>query len=580
MHISRHLRPRTSAAVLTAMLAMTSAAAVAAPVPARPADDFVDTIGVNIHLHFTGGVYDLDFATVIKPRLAALGIRHVRDGVYTYPEANADTFFYKRVRELGALGIRFDLITGMDTNFGDTTDFSKLTQVYTWCDGAVASFEGVNEPNLQNVPDWIEQTKFVQQSLYEVVKAAPELGEVKVFGPSPVLGGGLKLGDVSAWLDHGNAHPYPGGECPTCGDVYGQGFEFYMPEFTAPSGDAVLAMTETGYHNAINAKNNHRPASELAAGKYMPRLFLEYFNRGFVRTFSYEFIDQHDDPARTDPEKNFGLLRSDGSEKPAYVAMQSLIGLLADPGAGFAPDSLDYGLEGEVDRVHTTLLQKRDGRFFMALWLERSSYDTGARPNLPDDFAARGDLEVPPQAVTLTLTRPFAAAKLHQFSDDGTIASEMIDPLAALAITVRDRLLVVELIPDAAPDTGDTGDVTGNTGDTGDTGDTGGTADTSHTSDTGDTADTGATSATSTTSVTGDSDTPTGDGPGADATTSPGDTAATGSESSSGAGQGDDTGGCACRPQPTHTTGITTGSIGLPWLAWLYTRARRRRRVP
>lgn len=156
-----------SAAVAVCLAAGT---ATAAPMPAREADALVDTIGVNIHLHYTGGVYDTGFDAIIAPKLAALKIRHVRDGAYTYPEASADSFYYVRARALAALGIRFDLLTSMDTKNGDTTDFDRLADVFAWCDGAVASFEGVNEPNIQGVADWIAQTKAVQESLYTTVK--------------------------------------------------------------------------------------------------------------------------------------------------------------------------------------------------------------------------------------------------------------------------------------------------------------------------------------------------------------------------------------------------------------------------
>jgi hypothetical protein len=446
--------------------------ALAATEPARSADAFVDTIGVNIHLHFTDKVYGQAYAEIIKPKLVELGVRHVRDGAYTYPGANADTFYYERVRELAAAGIRFNLITAMKTSFGEPTDYTKVADVYAWCGGAVASFEGINEPNLQGVPDWVDVTKAGQQALWQTVTQSPELASVKVVGPSPVLGGAFALGDVSGSLHYGNAHPYPGGECPTCGDVYGQTIEAFWKEYTTPSGDKPMVMTETGYHNAIHTTNNHRPASELAAGKYMPRLFLEYFNRNIIRTFSYEFIDGDPEPDMMNPEAHFGLLRNDGSEKPAYKAMQGLIALLADPGAEFQPASLDFTLDGDLDRVHHTLLQKRDGRFFLALWLERSSYDTGARPNAPDDLAARGDLDVPPQKVTLALAETFESAVLHRFEDDGSPSSAPLSLEPSIGLDILDRVQIVELVPMSASGAGGSSSSGGNGGNGGNATDT------------------------------------------------------------------------------------------------------------
>jgi hypothetical protein len=256
------------------------------------------------------------------------------------------------------------------------------------------------------------------------------------------------VGDLSAHLDHGNWHPYPGGECPTCGDVYGQNIDTYLPRYRAPSGAKPMVMTETGYHNAVNmpfAEGLHRPASELAAAKYLPRLLLEYFNRGFVRTYIYELIDAAPDPARQNPEANFGLLRNDGSEKPAYRAVSSLLRLLRDPGPAFSPGALDYQLGGDLSAVRRSLLQKRDGRFFLALWLERSSYDTGARPHAPDDVAARRDVAVPEQQVTLDLADAPVAATIRRLEEDGSLSSRPASAGRSITLSVADRVTIVEL---------------------------------------------------------------------------------------------------------------------------------------
>ena len=52
---------------------------------AQSADAFVDTIGIITHLHDTDTAYE-NFDDVIKPRLAELGIRHIRDGMVNDPE--------------------------------------------------------------------------------------------------------------------------------------------------------------------------------------------------------------------------------------------------------------------------------------------------------------------------------------------------------------------------------------------------------------------------------------------------------------------------------------------------------------
>jgi hypothetical protein len=425
--------------------------ATAAERPAKAADRFTDSVGVNVHLHFQGSAYDRAFQSVIKPKLEKAGIRHLRDGAYTYREA-ASSLYYRRCRELAAAGIRFNLLTSFKTHWSEPTDYSKLAEVYRWCGRAVESFEGVNEPDLQPIPagfpDWKTQTVQSQKALYKAVKGSPAIRHVDVLGPT-VVWAPTALGDLSAYMDYGNWHPYPGGQCPTCGDAYGQNVDTFLPKYRTISGDRPMIASETGYHNAINqGAGGHRPASEEAAGKYVPRLLLELFNRGFARTYLYELIDSASDASRTKPDANLSPLRHDGSEKPAFRALTNLLRITDDPGPRFEPRSLDYTLGGSKAGLHQTLLQKRDGTFLLALWLERSSYDTGARPNQPDNVDARGDVAVQDQAITVTLDRPFRSAAFHRFRNDGTTARVPVParlPTRMLKLAVSERLTVIEL---------------------------------------------------------------------------------------------------------------------------------------
>jgi hypothetical protein len=81
--------------------------------------------------------------------------------------------------------------------------------------------------------------------------------------------------------------------------------------------------TETGYHNAIS---NELGISDGAAGKYIPRLLLGNFKRNIVRTYLYELVNQSSDP--NDDQSNFGLLRFDGSPKPAFTTIKNMNSLL------------------------------------------------------------------------------------------------------------------------------------------------------------------------------------------------------------------------------------------------------------
>ena len=392
-------------------------------VKAKRADDFVDSIGVNTHLEFTNTVYG-KFSSLIEPKLTKLGVRHVRDGAYTAKGYSRNHPYYEKCRALADEGVRFNLLVNVKTSYTKGTDFSKLGDIYEWCDGAVTSFEGLNEPDLRGLKDWVKKTKDVQKKLYEAVNRDSDLNGVKVLGPS-VVWKTRDVGDLSSYLDYGSWHPYNGGNCPSCTDPYGNGLDSYLPKYREPSGGKPMVATETGYHNAVNmGATDHRPVSEEAAAAYVPRLFLEHFNRGIVRSYLYEFIDLYRDGGRDERDKNFGLLRNDGSEKPAYKALENLIDVLEDPGADFEPDALRYALKGATERVHSALLQKEDGTFYLALWQARSSYDTGARANAADKVSARGDRSVSEQALTLTLGTSIDEAALYVLGDDGDIVKE------------------------------------------------------------------------------------------------------------------------------------------------------------
>ena len=72
----------------------------AAPVPAKSADSFVDSIGVNVHL-----TYDAYKDNgLIKSKLQELGIRHIRDGAYQ------ESKFFEQLKDLSKTGIKATLI--------------------------------------------------------------------------------------------------------------------------------------------------------------------------------------------------------------------------------------------------------------------------------------------------------------------------------------------------------------------------------------------------------------------------------------------------------------------------------------
>ena len=402
-------------------------------VQARSAASFIDSIGINTHLHYQTTVYDTRYEDLIKPKLLELGVRHVRDGAYTHPVAHYDDFYYQRLRELAAAGIKFNLVTALTTPYGQGTDYSKLADVFARTDGAVTAFEGVNEPDLQGIGDWINQTRAAQRQLYETVKGNAALRDVKIIGPSAVAQP-AELGDLSNYLDYGNAHPYLGGKSPT-DDEHNLTTWTVLERVSVNSGKKPIMITETGYHNALETPSDHPPTSEKAAAIYLPRLFMENFNRGVPRSYLYELIDSKSSGRLTNMDASFGLLRYDGSEKPGFRAVANLIDLLADSDWG-TPGSLNYSVSGDTDTLHQTLLQKSDGTFYLALWLEKSSWDRHARRTL----------FVSGQKVTVTLGLPVSRSALHTFDAAGGVREEGVSfQDGQLTLDVGETMRILEL---------------------------------------------------------------------------------------------------------------------------------------
>ncbi len=413
---------------LVLIATMVLAPGAQAATQAREADGVVESIGVNTHLGYTDTPYN-DFP-MVEQRLRELGIRYIRDGV---SQNRSDV--YSRLRALAADGIHLDVIAGdplQRWNIG-TID-QQLDLIQKELGSSVVSIEGPNEYDLQGDRKWASTLRTYTQKLWEGVKARPKLAGLPVLCPSIVTQEDMAAaGDLSQWCDYGNTHTYLSGAMPESSSIW-------RNELSAAahnSGSKPVQVTETGYHNGVNGTVGHQPCSEKATGIYMPRLFLENFNRGTtVRSFSYELLDQREDPSKTDIEANFGLLRNDFSKKPAAVAIERLTGLLGDKGAQFTPSSLSYSLEGAPATAQQMLLQKRDGSFYLVLWNKVSVWDTSRRVDLDP-------ADVP---VTLKLGQPIAGAEVFEPNVSADAVAKASNP-TSLKLNLSERVQVIKLVP-------------------------------------------------------------------------------------------------------------------------------------
>lgn len=383
----------------------------------RSADAFVDSIGVNTHLGYTDTIYR-EYTNIIKPRLLELGVRHIRDGTWSSDVA-------AKYQDLHAHGLRVLLIS----NPRRAVDQAKTLGRALW------AIEGVNEPDKGD--GWEAKLRAEQEALYHAVKGDPATAQVPVVVSSlaNIRNSPGKLGDLTPFLDFGNIHPYAAGQMPTRHWGWGMSGDAALAEAKKVSTTKAIIATECGYHNKVDNKN-HPGATEAAAAKYMPRLLLHYFSRGLVRNYIYEFADEKPDPEFKDMEQHFGLIRRDGSPKPVFLTLKNLIAILKDPGPAFAEKSFELAVPGETKKIQQMLLQKRDGRFYLAVWQEVPSYDS----------ARRSDIAVKPQTITLQLNEQVRGASLYVPSRS-TASTPLKITASRLTLDVPDEVILVEFTP-------------------------------------------------------------------------------------------------------------------------------------
>lgn len=418
---------------LTAAAAQTSSPGSAAATQALASDSVVDQIGVDIHLSFFNTPYN-KFDTLVRPALAELGVRHVRDGALTAGNSGALNTYYKRLSALAADGIKSSLVTFDATTPAYVTDLAKLEDVYNQAGRAVEFFEGSNEPNLKKNPGWANIGRERQRALYQAAHGNPDLSGVAVIGPSPWGPSAQQLGDISADVDFGNWHIYSGGQYPeatgkaSLSDYQEQARALY-------SGKPVVA-SEAGYHSAMNVPTGkHRPTPEKTIAKYLPRLILWDLKNGVVRTYVYELIDSFN-KGDADPESNFGLMRYDGSRKPAFNAIKNLIGIFSDQGAEPHPQALDWSMTNKEDGVQSMVFQRSDGSFLLALWLGVAAWDPDQRTEIASKSVST-DIMLP-----ATINKATAL----EFTDEGTVVSrDAVIEGHRLSLTLRDTLTVIRL---------------------------------------------------------------------------------------------------------------------------------------
>lgn len=396
------------------------------------ADQAANLPGVNTHINYLGTVYDRSYSSIIKPRLLELGVRHIRDN----PGSDGNVTVKSRYIDLARSGVKLLLIT-WDTSNNDIDYVTSLNS------SGVQVVEAVEPPNERD-NGWGSgmptQMRSYMMAMYARYKGNSATKNITVLGPSFAKTRDApaqltaSFSNASSYMDRGNAHNYCGREPE---GAYGGGWGISLSDALSRqrlgSSKSVWA-TENGYKMSLSA-NGHSAVTQRAAAKYLPRQFLSHLQRGASKFYIYQLINNN--------LEDFGLLNDNGTPRLQFNAVKNFIALFKDPGADFTPGTLRYSLSGDLSGIQRLLLQKRNGRFYLAVWQGVQS------SKIATSDSGIGDIEYPRRQLTLSLGLKMKAATIYEPSFSGSPIKSYANAagLTSVPLSVPDHVQVIELIP-------------------------------------------------------------------------------------------------------------------------------------
>lgn len=411
-------------------------AEAAAAVRARSAAAFVDSIGVNVHFTQLQTPYVTSFS-LVKEKLLALGVHHVREGAIDRQGGFADTDQAAVFRELGESGIRVTFIFNPNLTKEFVQGFPARVAP------AFEAYEFPNELNASSNASWANTLRDWAPKFHSYIRSDAALDSYQIVGPSLMdLGNNphSTLGDLSAHMDFGNTHAYYSSRHPAtegwggratapCAQWRYGALGYNVCNARRVSAAKPIVATEAGWGSDATKQDQ---VTESIQAKYLARMLLLHFDSGIARTFIYQFVD-----SGTDNFNAYGLLTAAGREKPAYKEIKSLIGLLRDSANVDSPGTLAYTLAGDTSDVRTLLLQKSDGSFRLILWIEKAGFDPFTK--VLQTVATKN--------ITLRLGTAAKLTSISSFQDDGGVRATALQTSAGgdYALTLTDNLTVLEI---------------------------------------------------------------------------------------------------------------------------------------
>jgi len=360
----------------------------------------LNTIGVNTHLDsFNYGYQNL---AVTSAAINYLGVKNLRD-CYRH---SWDMPLWSQVA--AATGARFDDYMGRGSTAGDVADLAFVPSLAAL--NLLNFVEGGDENDTAPAlaaGNSIAWTAAFQQQVYAT---GHSLGLPVInmsFGAGWTAtnnwhGNYDKVGDLSAYADYGNAHTYPGVGQMTDKIIKALNADALLAAWSRP-----VITTEIGWDTA--------KFDPQAAARFTLDAVFDGIKDGDVKMYFYALFD--------DGAGKFGLMNSDGSPKPAGLALHNLTTILADTGAPLS-GSLSYSLTGTTANDNSLLMRKSSGAFELAVWNE---------------------IDV---AHTVTLTLSAAAQRVSIYDPMiGTTAIATQSSAGTVGIPVADHPVIIEILP-------------------------------------------------------------------------------------------------------------------------------------
>jgi len=409
---------------------------------ARPVSEFISFLGVN-GSSVNPPDYPGYFRETLIPTLQELGITRYRVVIPSRPDP--DTEHIENLRRLYTeANVRSILTLKLKDGKNNklTSNPSAVKAVVNLLGAAVEAVEGPNEydhederPDLEDFPKW---TKDLYDYMKEIRSELPP--DTPLLGPTFVgmnRRAGLRRTDVGNYdpqlIDYGNIHtyeyPYDTQKNKSKGRDNYERLEkhAYQRQIYRQFAPSKIYVTETG---CPTIPDLGKGVTEAEQAKYLPRQLLTLFNRGYRAACIFEMRDSGNDPK--DIQKNYGILRADGSKKPSYIALKNLFDILRanDIGTTTRSNNLDYSITGDTKNLNQTLLQNRAGVFFLILWNDVDGSE-------------------PASAATLTINLKLAPRQTTMFNplQNSTVANQQTAPGNSITVPVADSPIVVQITP-------------------------------------------------------------------------------------------------------------------------------------